>query len=256
MGKSKKKKTSPQAQRRADRKRKERKDRRKELRVRSQTHPDLDPGPRPSTEVSPIHDMTADDYVARLVADRAPTLPVLRRIRNEKARGTRPRPSSRMIGDATLPTLELQARLLDKIAELVDENVFGRSEMCLQFAALLAKALTSLGITAAAKRGNARYRKPNGEWFGWNHAWIEYDNCVVDGNVDSMCENPLVDQGVDPSPFWGHRNGIPEDRQYDFASSTSWSGDEDSETWWLRLHDWLKVEILNAARDGPSPSAP
>lgn len=243
MGKSKK--INPRAQRKADQRRKERDTKRKELRVRSQACLDVDPGPRPSTEVSPVEGMSADEYVARLVAAQDPTLALLRRIRREKARAARPRPSTRMLGEMTLPELELRTRLLDKIAELVDENVFGRSEMCLQFAALLARALVFLGIAAEAKRGKASYRKPNGEWFTWDHAWVEYDECVVDGNVDTMRENPVVHQGVDPPPFWGRRDGIPEGRQYDFASSTSWPGDQDSEVWWPRLHEWLNVEVLN-----------
>jgi hypothetical protein len=191
--------------------------------------------------------MSADEYVKQLVAQKAPSLPLLRRIREEKARSIRPCPSARLSGEATRPPGELRARLLDKVAELVDENVFGRSEMCLQFAALLAKALRLQGITAEAKKGRARYVKLVGQWFTWDHAWVEYDDCVVDGNVDTMRENPLVDDGVDPPPFWGCRDEIPDSRQYDFSSCVPWCGDEDVEAWWPRLDEWLRNELGNTA---------
>jgi hypothetical protein len=195
--------------------------------------------------------MSADDYVAELVANRSPNLPFLRSIRKEKARGTRPWPSSRLIGTGTEPPFELRARLLDKVAELVDENVYGRSDMCLQFAALLTRALARIGISAAAKTGKASYRKQSDQLFTWDHAWVEYDGYVIDGNVDSMCENPKVDEGVDPSPFWGRREDIPDDRRFDFESSTPWVDDEDVDAWWPRLSDWLDAEVVNATDSEP-----
>ena len=205
------------------------------------------PGPRPSNEVSPVVGISADEYVKRLVAQKAPSLSLLRRIREEKARAVRPRPSAHLIGEAIRPPRELRARLLDKVADLVDENVFGRSEMCLHFATLLAKALRLQGITAESKKGRARYIKLDGQWFTWDHAWVEYDDCVVDGNVDTMRENPLVDNGVDPPPFWGRSDEIPDNRQYDFSSCVPWDGDEDVEAWWPLLAEWLPDELGNTA---------
>jgi len=244
MAKSKGKKTSPRAQRKADRKRKAREKKLRELRLRKQSSQAVGAGKRPPHEVSPKRNLSADEYVRQVVI---PTggqpLAELRRIRQEKAQGKRPLPSERMIGEASFPSREVQLKLVDKVAELVDENVFGRSEMCLQFAALLAKALTLLGCDATAKRGTALYRKLGGDWFTWDHAWVEYGECVVDANVDSMRENPLVDKDVDPASFWGQRDRIPDDRRFEFASATSWPGDEDSEYWWPRLEEWLRTEV-------------
>ena len=257
MAKSKGRKTSPRVQRKADRKRKAREKKLRELRSRKRSPQAVDAGQHPPREVSPARKLTADEYAKQVVIPAGgPPLAQLRRIRQEKAQGKRPRPSARMIGEASPPQREVQLKLVDKVAELVDENVFGRSEMCLQFAALLAKALTLLGFDATAKRGTARYRKPGGGWFSWDHAWVEYGECVVDANVDSMRENLLVDEGVDPASFWGQRDRIPDDRQIGFASATFWPGDEDSEYWWPRLEEWLRTEVNRYARTEAAPPAP
>ena len=50
-----------------------------------------------------------------------------------------------------------RAALLDKVAEMVDENLSGRSEMCLQFAELLNLALRHLGFNSFAVLGTATY---------------------------------------------------------------------------------------------------
>lgn len=164
---------------------------------------------------------------------------VLRTLRVAKRTGTRPKPSTRLIGEELNFSINDRGMLLDKVAALVDENLFGRSDMCAHFALLLAKALELRGVQAVAKCGKVDYLKPDGTFFSWDHAWVEYDDVVIDGNVDSMVENPHVPSGMLPAPFWGTRDHIPEDRFFQFDSAEVWHGDEDTELWWLRLQPKL-----------------
>jgi len=189
-------------------------------------------------EVCPAENITVDEYVKTFVPDGVKER-TLRKIRKQKAGGLRPLPSHRLTGDVDNPKINIRRTVVDEVAGLVDENLFGRSEMCLQFAALLARALSQMGIQAQAKVGQARYRQSNGEWFTWRHAWVEYDDCIVDGNVDSMLENPVVPGGLDPAPYWGKRDEMPNDREFDFGGAESWGGDGDVDTWWPRLRERL-----------------
>ncbi len=101
-------------------------------------------------------------------------------------------------------TPEARAELLDKIAELVDENYAGRSEMCLQLADLLHRALSHLRFPSRRVIGVAIYYDGNNvEIFRWKHAWVRVGEEVIDGNVDSLGENPRVPKLVQLSPYWG-----------------------------------------------------
>jgi len=65
-------------------------------------------------------------------------------IRRQKEAGERLQPSASLIDRSQMLTKEFREKLLNKAAELVDENYAGRSEMCLQFADLLHRALMHL----------------------------------------------------------------------------------------------------------------
>jgi transglutaminase superfamily protein len=201
----------------------------------------IDLGPRPKHEVSPAANATVDEFIAMLVdAGESDILERLRRLRSAKAHGLRLMPSARLISTGDSPDVETRRRFVDTVAVLVDENLFGRSEMCIQFAALLARALRGLGISAEARMGRARYRRPDRAWFEWDHAWVVYDDQIVDGNVDSMSENPRVDAGVDPSPFWGPVAALPDDRQIELRRFRRAFEDEDVRAWWPRLQAGLQ----------------
>lgn len=118
-----------------------------------------------------------------------------------------------------VPPFKDQKTLLDTIAKLVDENLFGRSEMCIQFALLLSIALCRLGYDAKAYKGKASYLKPDTTWFEWEHSWVIYNDIIIDGNVDSMIENPTIPDGLDPSPYWGKLKDLPNDRKFDLENS-------------------------------------
>src|SRR4051812_47351385 len=97
-------------------------------------------------EISPSSISDAATYYSGLSR---PFQHVVDQIRASKEGGQRRRPSSRAIFVQPGPTPDWRPALLDKVAALVDENVFGRSEMCLQFAALLRSGLYLLGIKAS-----------------------------------------------------------------------------------------------------------
>src|ERR1700733_8577491 len=94
-------------------------------------------------EISPAVGMTVDEYLAA-----APPLvtKLVDEIRRQKAAGARPLPSASLIDKSNILTPAKRATLLDEIARLTDENYAGRSEMCLQYADLLNRALNRLGI--------------------------------------------------------------------------------------------------------------
>src|SRR5262245_5773832 len=91
-------------------------------------------------EISPAVGVSVDDYL-KLVPE---IKPLITEIRRQKQAGERLRPSAALIDRSGMLTAEARAKLLDKIAALVDENYAGRSEMCQQFADLLHRALTHL----------------------------------------------------------------------------------------------------------------
>jgi hypothetical protein len=136
-------------------------------------------------EIPPVTKLTPEQYFASLSADRQEKISAIRR---QKVAGVRPRPSVRLNDRSSVLTAEVRQALLDWVAELVDENMFGRSEMCMQFAELLARSLLQFGTRAKGILGEARYYVDGKEVYRWPHAWVRVGNEVVDGNVDSLYE--------------------------------------------------------------------
>lgn len=197
-------------------------------------------GPAPPREVLPVEGVSADDYIQSVVATSPRAVALLRAIRSAKRNGTRPLPSTRLhLGAVSAPDEATCRGLVDQVATLVDENLFGRSDMCLQFASLLALALKELEIEAVAFTGEAKYRRDDGEWFSWNHAWVRYGDVVIDANVDTMRENPVVPKGLDPAPFWGPLAECPADREFEVEPEVL-APDSDVEQWWQRLRAQLR----------------
>jgi hypothetical protein len=196
-------------------------------------------------EISPADNMSADEFL-RLAP---PEVQVCARdIRAEKGAGSRPRPSARLVDRSALLTAELRSRVVDAVAVLVDENLFGRSEMCLQFAALLQRALAHLGLSARGVVGNATYYSGGREIFRWEHAWVRVGAEVIDGNVDSLFENPMVPSAVDIAPYWGPISETPPDRRLREDHGRQLPADGDvSDIWWPELRAWLDKEFPKAA---------
>src|SRR5260370_33212004 len=105
-------------------------------------------------EISPAVSASIDDYIKLLPAE---AKRIVEEIRRQKREGTRQGPSVTLIDRSAIMTKPMRAKLLDAVAALVDENYAGRSEMCLQFAALLHRSLSHLSVPSRPVAGTAIY---------------------------------------------------------------------------------------------------
>lgn len=195
-------------------------------------------------EISPAVGLTVDQYL-----DHVPELKsIAAEIRRQKLASARLRPSKSLVDQSSMLTKEFRAQLLDKVAELVDENVVGRSDMCLQFADLLNRALTYMHFPSRAVVGTAIYYDSNGnEIWRWRHAWARAGDEVIDGNVDILAENPLVPTAVSVKPYWGSLAATPRDRRLREDPSASLPADEDVERyWWPDLNAWIDATLIGS----------
>lgn len=189
-------------------------------------------------EISPVVGMSVDDCVKRLPESMRQLVDEIRR---QKREDLRKRPSTTLIDRSETMTNTARAKLLDAVSALVDENYAGRAEMCLQFAALLNRALQHLHFPSRAVVGTAIYYGPNGEeiW-RWQHAWVRIGDEVIDGNVDSLAENPLVPKVVSVAPYWGPIKDVPADRRLRETHSETLKPDVDvDDIWWPELESWI-----------------
>ncbi len=194
-------------------------------------------------EISPAHGISVDEYIALM----PPMLrQIVEEIRTQKSRSARLRPSTKLVDRSTLMTKEYRHSLLDMIAALVDENYVGRSEMCLQFADLLNRALAYLQFPSRPVIGSATYYAPNGrEIFSWTHAWVRVGHEAIDGNVDCLGENPCVPKEVSVAPYWGPIGQTPTDRRLRENHGQRLPPDVDVESiWWPDLKDWIDKNLL------------
>jgi len=198
-------------------------------------------------EISPAKNASAD-YVLKIAPPKVQQ--IVSQIRDQKKKGTRPRPSNSLVDRSTLLTPIQRRRILDAVAGLVDENLFGRSEMCTQFADLLQRALERLNLPARSVIGTAIYYKNRQEIFRWKHAWVRIDDELVDGNVDSLFENPMVPQEVNVAPYWGPTADVPPDRFLREDRGKPLPSDEDVDNiWWPDLCAWLDNEYGERVAD-------
>jgi len=194
-------------------------------------------------EISPAVNFTVEEYIGIVPPS---VKEIILAIRNQKAVGARPLPSAKLVDSSTMLTLVHRAALLDSVATLVDENLVGRSEMCLQFADLLQRSLSHLKFPARAAVGTATYHALDGrELFSWQHAWVRVGDEVIDGNTDCLFENPMVPKAVIAAPYWGNIKTVPgrwlrQDRAQSLPSDT-----DVSEVWWPELKDWLDKRFLS-----------
>ncbi|MAV31314.1 MAG: hypothetical protein CL866_02035 [Cycloclasticus sp.] len=183
-------------------------------------------------EISPAVGITVKQLVKTLPPDLAA---FLRKIRKQKRKGARPKPSSNLIDESKITTPEYRRKLIDKVCALIDERLFGRHEMCKQCAVLLERSLISLGYEAKAVIGIATYSSG----FEWEHSWVVVQGEVIDVNADSMIENPHVPKGTNPRSYWGVADKLPSDRNFTVTTDEhEWDPDIE-EYWWPELKDWL-----------------
>lgn len=188
-------------------------------------------------EISPAHNLTAEEFLGRM-----PQIfrVIVESIRAQKLANARPAPSSNLIDSSFIANSELRSELIDKVAALVDENLTGRSDMCGQFALLLAMALTKLGYPARAVAGEAAYFKEGKKIFSWEHAWVRVESEVIDGNVDILYENPIIPPSVSVRPYWGLVSAVPNERRLRQDHSLRVAEDSDvSNIWWPELEKWI-----------------
>ncbi len=190
-------------------------------------------------EISPAHNMNTSEFL-RLVPPDIQTF--VEAIRSQKRAGMRPLPSATLIDKSDLLSKERRIKLLDNVAVLVDENLFGRTEMCVQFALLIDLAMKHLGISSCCVSGTAIYYNRNGqEIFRWQHAWVRIGKEVIDGNVDILAENPIVPDAVDITPYWGPINETPNDRKLCDNHGEALPDDQDvNQVWWPDLLTFLQ----------------
>ena len=67
---------------------------------------------------------------------------------------------------------------------------------------------------------------------------------VIDGNVDSLIENPLVPSGVRVAPYWGPITAAPSDRRLREEHGRGLPPDSDvSNIWCPEPRIWLDKEV-------------
>ena len=192
-------------------------------------------------EISPALNASADEYVSLLAP---PLQGLISRIRAQKESDSRTRPSTSLIDKSVMLTPGKRAALLDKVAELVDENVGGRSDMCLQFAGLLNLGLRHIGFNSFAVTGTATYLSAKGKRIhAWKHAWVRVGRELIDGNTDSIAENTVVPTGVSAAPYCGPIQDLPAQR---LLEQDGFQVDDDPDirgVWWPDLKDWLEKDF-------------
>jgi hypothetical protein len=196
-------------------------------------------------EISPAHNATAEEFL-RSAPKAAQDL--ASQIRKQKKDGNRPRPSDQILDSSILLTKTLRSQLMDQVASLVDENLFGRAEMCMQFADLLQRALSRFNLPARSVMGTCIYFNGSSrEIFRWQHAWVRVMDEVIDGNVDCLFENPTVPANVKVAPYWGPITKVPADRRLRESHGTRLPPDDDvSNVWWPDLAIWLDQNFAGA----------
>jgi hypothetical protein len=166
-------------------------------------------------------------------------------IRRQKAAGERPKPSSSFVDKSKILTNSERQKLIDKIADLVDENHTGRSDMCQQFADLLCRALNKLGFSARVATGTVSYYDNKGNTiFRWppdGHDWVLVGDELIDGNVDCLSENPFLPKTIQLQAYWGPRTSVPSDRKFmeNRGARTRESDSDVEKIWWPDLEEWI-----------------
>ena len=186
--------------------------------------------------------MNAAEYVANAAPKEL--LQRLDAIRAQKQNLTRPVPSANLIDKSSLLTPQLRMSLIDSVASLVDENVWGRSEMCVQFAQLLTLSLRHFGLDARAVAGTAIYFSNSNEIYRWQHMWVRVGLELVDANTDCLSENPAIPALPFLSPYWGPVSDVPKNRRLREDRGVQIQTDTDVETiWWPELETKLSLSM-------------
>lgn len=90
-----------------------------------------------------------------------------------------------------------------------------------------------MGLSSRVAAGTAIYYDAEGrKLFQWKHAWVRVGKEVIDSNVNSIYENPMVPETVDIPPYWGQISETTADRKLRENSNCTVPPDSDvSEIW-------------------------
>ena len=136
----------------------------------------------------------------------------LQKVLADKKNGVEHKPSLLLIDKSHLLTSDKRKTIIDIAAKYVNQNIYGRNEMCLQFAILVKFLLKEEGISSKIIEGKAKYSNGNLK-HEWNHFWlVTENNDLIDGNIDSLPDNPNPPEGLRPLNYWGALSEIPNDR--------------------------------------------
>jgi len=129
-------------------------------------------------------------------------------IKEQQAKNERPRPSDKLFSLGEIPARAVRNVVLDVAAEFTDRYApksAGRGQQGPLFAAFARAVLETQGIASEIVIGWARYLTPEQKPFEWDYAWLETEFEVIDGNADTLNENPMVPENLIRSPYWGPR---------------------------------------------------
>lgn len=126
------------------------------------------------------------------------------------------KPSDTLISVGNRPSKNEREWLLDLCAQIIVDNKIYRFDQCLLFAMLIEVGLSTLGIEACVHIGRASYfSKETGEkYFSWDHAWVQTEWDLIDGNIDSLFRNPKIETHSSIEPYWGPVSDLPKNRKY------------------------------------------
>lgn len=91
--------------------------------------------------------------------------------------------------------------------------------------------------------GTSIYYADGKELFRWMHAWVKICKEVVDGNMDSLVENPMILKEINVTPYLGPISETPKDRRLREDRGNTLPPDTDvTNIWWPELRAWLDSE--------------
>ena len=133
-------------------------------------------------------------------------------IKEQKAKNERPLPSTKLFSLGEIPPRAVRNLVLDVAAQFTDRYSEGRGRQGPLFAAFARAVLETQGVASEVVIGWARYLVPEQTPFEWDYAWLETELEVIDGNSDTLNENPMVPETLIRTPYWGPRERV-HDRQ-------------------------------------------
>jgi len=126
------------------------------------------------------------------------------------------KPSDTLISVGNIPSKNEREWLLDLCAQIIVDNKQYRFDQCLLFAMLIKIGLNTLGIDAWVHIGRASYfsNETGEKYFSWDHAWVQTEWDLIDGNIDSLFRNPKIVTHSSIEPYWGPLSELPKNRRY------------------------------------------